>query len=74
MSSGKSRTVAPPLQRGVKRYDELSPGYEECYECGGDGVCYMCDGTGVYKGERCMNCHGSRRCVVCRGAGQIPIT
>lgn len=70
MSDENEERTAPGV--GVKRYARLHPGFEECYECLGDGACFYCDATGFHGGALCPNCHGTRRCILCRGAGQIP--
>src|SRR6476661_10853630 len=58
--------------RHKQRYEQLLPGYSECYECGGDGACNLCDATGVFEGRRCKRCNGGGVCFLCNGAGQIP--
>ncbi len=63
-----------PPQRGQKRYVTLSPGHEECYECGGDGACFLCGGDRTIDGKQCSDCHGRGTCLVCRGVGQLTIT
>jgi hypothetical protein len=63
-----------PPRQGVKRYYELYLGYQECFECDGDGVCIVCHGEGMRKGATCSYCNGRRLCTTCKGAGQIPAT
>jgi len=60
--------------RGERRYAVLYPGYQECFECRGDGCCLVCGGEGVSGGARCGYCNGHGRCNTCGGAGQIPQT
>jgi len=75
--SGRDRNrelLRRPPRRGVKRYAELAPGFQECFECDGDGVCIVCGGEGVRGGAGCRYCNGRRVCSTCNGAGQIPCT
>ncbi len=70
MTSEPTNPTGPPIY-GVKRTTKHDAGFEECYECSGDGACYLCHASGRYDGERCFNCNGSGRCIVCQGSGRL---